>query len=202
MRCTGDESSLEQCSSSTLSPSSYSYYSSPVVSVICQGNTTSQSECSSGDLHLVGGERESEGRVEICVEGFWGTVCDSGWSQREALVVCRQSGFGEKGRHHLITLSFLTILCYSCVCFTAGATFLTGAYFGEGSGPVLSYSCTGRESHLSECSLGTVGAVNCHHGRDAAVRCQCEDFTLLLNACCFPQCEELFSYYILLISIA
>ena len=55
--------------------------------VICQGNTTSQSECSSGDLRLVGGERESEGRVEICVEGFWGTVCDSGWDQREALVV-------------------------------------------------------------------------------------------------------------------
>ena len=97
--CTGDESSLEQCSRSTLSPSSTSYYSSSVVSVICQGNTTSQSECSSGDLRLVGGERESEGRVEICVEGFWGTVCDSGWDQREALVVCRQSGFSARGRN-------------------------------------------------------------------------------------------------------
>ena len=87
---------LEQCSRSTQSPSSYSYYSSPVVSVICQGNTTSQSECSSGDLRLVGGERESEGRVEICAEGLWGTVCDSGWDQREAVVVCRQSGFGTR----------------------------------------------------------------------------------------------------------
>ena len=47
----------------------------------------------------MGGERESEGRVEICVEGFWGTVCDSGWDQREALVVCRQSGFGARGRN-------------------------------------------------------------------------------------------------------
>ena len=86
-------------SSVTKLPSSYSYYSSPVVSVICQGNTTSQSECTSGDLRLVGGERESEGRVEICVEGFWGTVCDSGWDQREAVVVCRQIGFGERGRN-------------------------------------------------------------------------------------------------------
>ena len=99
MSCTGDESSLEQCSRSTLSPSSTSYYSSSVVGVICQGNTTSQPECSSGDLRLVGGERESEGRVEICVEGFWGTVCDSGWDQREAVVVCRQNGFGVRGRN-------------------------------------------------------------------------------------------------------
>ena len=96
MRCTGDESSLEHCSSAQL-PSSTSYHSSPVVSVICQGNTTSQPECSSGDLRLVGGERESEGRVEICVEGFWGTVCDSAFGREEAMVVCRQSGFGATG---------------------------------------------------------------------------------------------------------
>ena len=99
--CTGDESSLEQCSKNTLSPSATSYYSSPVVSVICQGNTTSQPDCSSRDLHLVDGERESEDRVEVCVEGFWGTVCDSGWDQREACVVCSQIGFGERGRNVL-----------------------------------------------------------------------------------------------------
>ena len=62
-------------------------------------NTTSQPECSSGDLRLVGGERKSDGRVEICVEGLWGTVCDSGWDQREALVVCRQIRFGVRGKN-------------------------------------------------------------------------------------------------------
>ena len=96
VRCTRNESSLEQCSNQTLSPSSSSYRYSRVVSVICQENTTSRHECSSGDLRLVGGENESEGRVEICVQGFWGTVCDSGLGQREAVVVCRQSGFGEE----------------------------------------------------------------------------------------------------------
>ena len=70
-----------------------------VATVICQGNTTSQSECSSGNFCLVDGQRESEDRVEICVKGFWGTVCDSGWDQTEALVVCRQSGFGTRGRN-------------------------------------------------------------------------------------------------------
>ena len=24
------------------------------------------------------------------MEGFWGTVCDSGWDRAEALVVCKQ----------------------------------------------------------------------------------------------------------------
>ena len=69
--------------------------------MICQGNTTSQPECNSGDLRLVGGERESEGRVEICMEGFWGTVCDTGWDPKEALVVCRQIRFGARGRNVL-----------------------------------------------------------------------------------------------------
>ena len=123
MWCTGAESSLEQCSRRILSPSSYSYRSYQVASVICQGNTISQSECSSGDLRLVGGERESEGRVEICVEGFWGTVCDSGWSQREALVVCRQSGYGARGKnvYQLITWFFddpvLRVLYEGCIRF-------------------------------------------------------------------------------------
>ena len=28
--------------------------------------------------------------MEMCVEGFWGTVCDSGFGREEALVLCRQ----------------------------------------------------------------------------------------------------------------
>ena len=66
------------------------HFRGAVASVICQGNTTSQSECSSRDLRLVGGERGSEGRVEICIGGFWETVCDSGFGREEAIVVCRQ----------------------------------------------------------------------------------------------------------------
>ena len=99
--CTRDESSLMQCSRNTLSQSSSSYRSAPVVSVICQGNTTAQLECSCGDLRLGGGERENEDTVEIRVERFWGTVCDSGWDQRESRVVCRQIGFGERRRNVL-----------------------------------------------------------------------------------------------------
>ena len=36
-----------------------------------------------------------EGRVELCINHRWGTVCDSQWTDRHTAVVCRQLGFSE-----------------------------------------------------------------------------------------------------------
>ena len=101
-------------------------------------------------MRLVGGSLHSEGRVEIYYNNEWGTVCDDGWDDTDAGVVCEQLGFGSNG------------------------TAIGSAGFGQGSGPIWlnSVTCTGRESILAECGhLGVEITGNCNHNEDAGVRC-------------------------------
>ena len=53
-------------------------------------------DCTNGDVRLVGGSTAREGRVEVCVDGRWGTVCNN--NQEEiAEAVCSQLGFPAEG---------------------------------------------------------------------------------------------------------
>ena len=53
--------------------------------------------CTSGEVRLVGGTSNAEGRVEICLNDEWGTVCDQMWGVIDAGVVCRQLGLNYVG---------------------------------------------------------------------------------------------------------
>lgn len=109
--------------------------------------------CETGEVRLVGGTTILEGRVEVCINETWGTVCDQMWSSRDANVACRQLGFQP-----------------------TNATPIFDAGFGAGSGRIFlsNLICSGNEGRLVDCSHPAIGVSDgCNgHNDDAGLRCQ------------------------------
>ena len=71
--------------------------------------------CAQGEVRLVNGTSDLEGRVEICLNNEWGTVCDEMWDTTDAAVVCRHLGLATTGKI-VIKFFFLVTLC--CIQWT------------------------------------------------------------------------------------
>ena len=55
--------------------------------------------CIQGEIRLVGGSTAREGRVEVCNNNAWGTICDDSFGTADARVACRQLGFSDSGNN-------------------------------------------------------------------------------------------------------
>jgi len=137
--CTGTENALLNC---TYDSDSSDCSHREDASVLCQA-------CSNGEIRLVGGSVPNEGRVEVCHNQAWGTVCDDHWGSVDASVTCRQLGYSGQN-----------------------ATAFSSAYYGQGTGAIVldNVACTGLEEKLVDCPYDSHTA-DCYHYEDASVRC-------------------------------
>ena len=99
----------------------------------------------------MGGANIYEGRIEICLGEEWGTICDDGWTQTDAIVACRQLGYLFND--------------------TAGVIARTQAFFGEGTGPIHldDVNCDMSKDTILQCDYTEID--NCVHSEDAGVTC-------------------------------
>ncbi|XP_019861772.1 PREDICTED: neurotrypsin-like [Amphimedon queenslandica] len=111
--CSSIMGSLLKCSKGVLNCYSNTYsYSHKYLGVTCQ-------ECVHGDIKLTGSGYSSIGVINVCVNNVWGTVCNTGFDNADASVVCAQLGFSRYGKYCFIcVLSRSTVRTGRCFAFS------------------------------------------------------------------------------------
>lgn len=73
---------------------------------------------------MVGGSNQYEGRVEICINNVWGTICDNMWDAMDASVACKQLGYSENGKDCRLYLSLDDLSLYHAFISYSHTLFL------------------------------------------------------------------------------
>ena len=146
VRCSGSELHITECPHSGWGRHNCSHNDD--VSVSCVTDSVEA-------VALVGGGNPRVGRLEVFHGRQWGTVCDDGFTDAAARVVCYSLGFGYVGIKVDINL------------------------YGMGDGLIWlnNVNCSGTEQHIGECSHNNYGVYNCSHHQDVAIFCNSKSVT-------------------------
>ncbi len=134
--------------------------------------STPSGNCNEGEVRLMGGVNITQGRLEICVNDAWGTVCSNRFGTNEAVVVCRQLQFSESsesGSCIYINNDSLSKLCVGVISIIGSDL----SEFGQSPSPIFldNLACTGSESNLSSCHRSVIGLHQCDHSQDVGLQC-------------------------------
>ncbi|CAI8048100.1 Scavenger receptor cysteine-rich domain-containing group B protein, partial [Geodia barretti] len=158
--CSGDEDMLSECEHNGVGVHDCSV-GYEEAGVIC--NSTLDLECNETDVRLVDGLTPHDGRVEICFNGLWGSVCDDLWDARDAQVVCRQLGYD--GCKCLFAKSSNI---YLYLFTTKPASTAIQQHPVKSNASLFYYlnnvGCSGDEDRLSECEHNGIGVHKCGVG--------------------------------------
>ena len=105
VNCRGTETRLIDCPANPLGNHNCVHAEDAGVSCRTTGTT-----CTQGAIRLQGGTA-MQGRVEVCNNNVWGTVCDDFWGAPDAQVACRQLGFSATGNQFPSIFPATVCLC-------------------------------------------------------------------------------------------
>ena len=130
--------------------------------------------CQTGEVRLQGGPNVREGRVEICINNAWGTVCNNLFGVDDAIVTCTQMNFSSEGIAYISHCDYMLR-----VSLNVGARVVRDASLPGLSGTPIFLSglrCNSDiHTNILDCEALDHGITRCLHDEDVVVHCEGEE---------------------------
>ena len=115
------------------------------------------------------GDNSKGGRIEVCADNIWGSICSDGFDKTDAYVVCKELDLGESGINNVFYYDDnVTWSLY------VEPTVYTNSYFGDGDLPIVysNMECRGYENTVLECTKQEFGTFTCSRDKVVGITCQ------------------------------
>ena len=114
---------------------------------------------SNGDVRLTSGATTSSGRLEIFLQGTWGTICNDGFTEGAALAACRQLGYYDVQNYGTVRTLRVPVAPNSTQILLHNVN--------------CDYDLSSNEGHILRCGYSEIPPIpsDCSHNTDVAVQC-------------------------------